>query len=101
MCTIARFVMCARSPQRPANCWSTPKNWCTRRGMPAGRGALRPNAKSEMNGTSTHLTVPAMGVAIGELTHLDRLEAESIHIIREVTAEAERPVMLYSIGKGR
>ncbi len=33
------------------------------------------------------------------LDHLDRLEAESIHIIREVAAEAERPVMLYSIGK--
>ncbi len=33
------------------------------------------------------------------LTHLDRLEAESIHIIREVVAESERPVMLYSIGK--
>jgi len=33
------------------------------------------------------------------LSHLQRLEAESIHIIREVIAEAERPVMLYSIGK--
>ena len=33
------------------------------------------------------------------LTHLQRLEAESIHIIREVVAECERPVMLYSIGK--
>jgi sulfate adenylyltransferase subunit 2 len=33
------------------------------------------------------------------LTHLDTLEAESIHILREVVAEAERPVMLYSIGK--
>ena len=33
------------------------------------------------------------------LTHLQRLEAESIHIMREVVAEAERPVMLYSIGK--
>ncbi|MBA3896055.1 MAG: sulfate adenylyltransferase subunit CysD [Sphingomonadaceae bacterium] len=33
------------------------------------------------------------------LNHLDRLEAESIHILREVVAEAERPVMLYSIGK--
>ncbi len=33
------------------------------------------------------------------LTHLDRLEAESLHIIREVAAECERPVMLYSIGK--
>ena len=33
------------------------------------------------------------------LTHLDRLEAEAIHIMRETVAEAERPVMLYSIGK--
>lgn len=33
------------------------------------------------------------------LTHLDRLEAESIHIMREVVAEAEKPVMLYSVGK--
>ena len=33
------------------------------------------------------------------LTDLDRLEAESIHILREVVAEAARPVMLYSIGK--
>ena len=32
-------------------------------------------------------------------SHLDRLEAESIHIMREVVAEAENPVMLYSIGK--
>ncbi len=33
------------------------------------------------------------------MTHLDRLEAESIHIMREVAAEAENPVMLYSVGK--
>lgn len=33
------------------------------------------------------------------LTHLKQLEAESIHIIREVVAECENPVMLYSIGK--
>ena len=33
------------------------------------------------------------------LTHLERLEAESIQIMREVVAEAERPVMLYSVGK--
>jgi sulfate adenylyltransferase subunit 2 len=33
------------------------------------------------------------------LTHLQRLEAESIHILREVVAEAEHPVMLYSVGK--
>ncbi len=35
----------------------------------------------------------------GALTHLQRLEAESIHIMRETVAESERPVMLYSIGK--
>jgi sulfate adenylyltransferase subunit 2 len=35
----------------------------------------------------------------GHLTHLERLETESIHIMREVVAEAENPVMLYSIGK--
>ncbi|WOB11068.1 sulfate adenylyltransferase subunit CysD [Piscinibacter gummiphilus] len=34
-----------------------------------------------------------------KLTHLQRLEAESIHILREVVAECENPVMLYSIGK--
>jgi len=33
------------------------------------------------------------------ITHLEELEAESIHIIREVAAEFEQPVMLYSIGK--
>ena len=33
------------------------------------------------------------------MTHLQRLEAEAIHIMREVVAEAENPVMLYSIGK--
>ena len=33
------------------------------------------------------------------LTHLDRLEAESIHIMREVLADAAKPVMLYSVGK--
>jgi len=36
---------------------------------------------------------------MSSLTHLDRLEAEAIHIMREVVAEAESPVMLYSIGK--
>ena len=39
------------------------------------------------------------GKAAMALTHLDRLEAESIHILRETVAEAARPVMLYSIGK--
>ena len=34
-----------------------------------------------------------------QLTHLQRLESESIQIMREAVAESERPVMLYSIGK--
>ncbi len=33
------------------------------------------------------------------LDYLQRLEAESIHIFREVVAECEKPVMLYSVGK--
>lgn len=36
---------------------------------------------------------------VTNLTHLQRLEAESIHIMREVVAESEKPVMLYSVGK--
>ena len=36
---------------------------------------------------------------MAELSHLDQLEAEAIYIIREVAAECEKPVMLYSIGK--
>ena len=43
----------------------------------------------------------ALPVANGDdgMSHLDRLEAESVHIIREVMAQAENPVMLYSVGK--
>lgn len=36
---------------------------------------------------------------MGNLSHLDELEAEAIYIIREVAAECEKPVMMYSIGK--
>ncbi|MDD6430167.1 MAG: phosphoadenosine phosphosulfate reductase family protein, partial [Ruminococcus sp.] len=36
---------------------------------------------------------------MSEFSHLDELEAEAIYIIREVAAECEKPVMLYSIGK--
>ncbi|MGE4304365.1 MAG: sulfate adenylyltransferase subunit CysD [Novosphingobium sp.] len=55
--------------------------------MPARRFATRKGAN------------PTKGSSMKTLTHLERLEAESIHIIREVVAEAERPVMLYSVGK--
>jgi sulfate adenylyltransferase subunit 2 len=41
----------------------------------------------------------AVNPALDRFSHLDRLEAESIHIIREVMAEADNPVMLYSVGK--
>jgi sulfate adenylyltransferase subunit 2 len=40
-----------------------------------------------------------MSQAARPLSHLEHLEAESIHIMREVVAECERPVMMYSIGK--
>lgn len=44
-------------------------------------------------------TATTTPVVTGHLTHLQRLEAESIHIMREVVAETEHPVMLYSVGK--
>ncbi len=42
---------------------------------------------------------PDANSATARLTHLARLEAESIHILREIVAETEKPVMLYSVGK--
>lgn len=50
---------------------------------------------------SDTLAAPRAAAALtpDRLTHLQRLEAESIHIMREVAAEADKPVMLYSIGK--
>ena len=44
-------------------------------------------------------TPAAAPLSQNTLTHLQRLEAESIHIMREVVANAENPVMLYSVGK--
>jgi sulfate adenylyltransferase subunit 2 len=51
---------------------------------------------------STNAAAPGSDSArapLRRLTHLERLEAEAIHVMREVAAEAERPVMLFSIGK--
>ena len=48
-----------------------------------------------VRGREEHLTSRPQSL----LTHLQRLEAESIHIMREVVAECDNPVMLYSIGK--
>jgi sulfate adenylyltransferase subunit 2 len=44
-------------------------------------------------------TVISPGISRAKLTHMQDLEAESVHILREVAAEFARPVMLYSIGK--
>ena len=49
--------------------------------------------------TRPTVTPSPPGLDARRLTHLRQLEAESIHILREVAAELERPVMLYSIGK--
>jgi sulfate adenylyltransferase subunit 2 len=54
----------------------------------------RPPTYAAKNARGDILSMTSMS-----LTHLQRLEAESIHIMREVVAETENPVMLYSIGK--
>ncbi len=53
---------------------------------------------TESTGTTTG-TIDTGGLTTGRLTHLQRLEAEAIHIMREAVAESERPAMLYSVGK--
>src|SRR5262249_41645315 len=68
-------------------CWSAKENFSL------ARPGSAPILLSRMQGLAAPETAHA------RLSHLDRLEAESIHIMREVAAEAERPVMLYSIGK--
>ena len=58
------------------------------------------SAPSTMNALNKNPSKDSeMLLAPEQLTHLQRLEAESIHIMREVVAEAENPVMLYSVGK--
>lgn len=53
------------------------------------------------SGNLTLMELPAMSArpSPAALTHLARLEAEAIHIMREVVAQAEKPVMMYSVGK--
>lgn len=53
----------------------------------------------QMSLSSRHANADAAALAPARLTHLQRLEAESIHILREVVANADNPVMLYSVGK--
>jgi len=57
---------------------------------------------AQLSPSQAHYTVPSpprRGNGTMSLTNLQRLEAESIHVMREVVAEAENPVMLYSMGK--
>ena len=69
-------------------------------------GATQPSTNtgqsaSSDNSSETNMDKKKGGSRLGEqkLTHLDRLEAESMHIMREVMSLADNPVMLYSIGK--
>src|SRR5690606_10567757 len=84
----ALFVLFAANPGRP------------RRTRPACKGTRSPafvprSARSDVHSPFRLHAARAMPA----LTHLQRLEAESIDILREAVAESERPVMLYSIGK--
>jgi sulfate adenylyltransferase subunit 2 len=59
-----------------------------------------PIAESEATSVSNQFSLPEASVSAAQrISHLRVLEAESIHILREVASEFERPVMLYSIGK--
>ena len=62
-------------------------------------GQLTPRTQEKAMAALDTLESEAAGPLGQRLTHLDRLEAESIHIMREVVAQCENPVMLYSVGK--
>ncbi len=62
-------------------------------------GQLTPRTQEKAMAALDTLERDAAGPLGQRLTHLDRLEAESIHIMREVVAQCENPVMLYSVGK--
>src|SRR5438034_5500786 len=62
----------------------------------ATRGAMPEPAHARLAGASPLVRRP---LTPPRLDHLRALEAESIHVLREVVAEFERPVLLYSIGK--
>ena len=83
-----------------------PRGRGVKRNAAAQQGTLDPDAKrknpehSRSGSKTKDKAEPRPAFAkLSPLNHLQRLEAESIHIIREVVAQAEHPVMLYSIGK--
>jgi sulfate adenylyltransferase subunit 2 len=59
--------------------------------------ALEAEHEAEYMTNDISTTIPVLSA--GRLTHLQRLEAEAIHIMREAVSESENPAMLYSIGK--
>jgi len=84
------FVFDLRKGRSPsARTMDRVRNWMRNNGRPV----QPPEALAQP------VSRPAPVPRAGHLTHLAKLEAESIHIIREVAAECEKPVMLYSIGK--
>jgi sulfate adenylyltransferase subunit 2 len=66
-------------------------------GVESGLLGYFPALDAEPRGRGPNATDASASVR--RVTHLDRLEAESVHILREAVAEAGKPVMLYSIGK--
>ena len=81
---IPRNTAAGATPPRPA---------------PPAPSAAAPRARRQQTPTTPRNGTPFAMTKTDSLTHLQRLEAESIHILREVVAEADNPVMLYSIGK--
>src|SRR5688572_32905154 len=61
------------------------------------KGTMQPQIQPVT--TLKPIPAPRRASAVSKLTHLARLEAESIHIFREVTAEFSKPLLMYSIGK--
>ncbi len=77
---------------------SNPKPNCNTGTRPAANDAKKADPKIGSSGLAANNSC-ALPNEAQSLTHLQRLEAESIQILREVVAEANNPVMLYSIGK--
>ncbi len=74
---------------------------CTLKTLETARARLTAleTDQSSVPAATSDDTAPKPAASQRGMTHLDKLEAEAIHIMREVAAEAEQPVMLYSIGK--
>lgn len=86
---------------RPDDVWPCPVGPEPQASTPATAAEAQPAPPAALaRGPLNTPSLPeASAVMTPKLTHLQRLEAESIHILREVVAECENPVMLYSIGK--